>query len=91
MISLHLDRERYFAHEVQYLANIARNQYELAKSIKSFIEEQLIKDGNSHFLNDVINCTLSEVNWQELAEGYVQQNGTVFNQEALQGDSNDDR
>ena len=75
--------------DIQNLANTARNQYELANSIKNFVEENMIKDENGKditncFLNDLINSALSEVNWQELAEGYVQENGTVFNQESVE-------
>jgi hypothetical protein len=89
LVSLHIDNEQHYEREVQNLANNARNQYELAKDIKSFVEENMIKDENGKditncFLNDLINATLSEVNWQELAEGYVQENGTVFNQESVE-------
>ena len=89
LVALHIDNEQHYEREVQNLANNARNQYELAKDIKSFVEENMIKDENGKditncFLNDLINATLSEVNWQELAEGYVQENGTVFNQESVE-------
>ena len=89
LVSLHIDNEQYYEREVQHLANNARNQYELAKDIKNFVEENMIKDENGKditncFLNDLINATLSEVNWQELAEGYIQENGTVFNQESVE-------
>jgi hypothetical protein len=89
LVSLHIDNEQHYEREVQHLANNARNQYELAKDIKSFVEENMIKDENGKditncFLNDLINATLSEVNWQELAEGYIQENGTVFNQESVE-------
>jgi|LakMenEpi03Aug12_release.lakeMendotaPanAssembly.Ray.scaffolds.fasta_scaffold207157_4 hypothetical protein len=89
LVSLHIDNEQHYEREVQNLANNARNQYELAKDIKNFVEENMIKDENGKditncFLNDLINATLSEVNWQELAEGYVQENGTVFNQESVE-------
>jgi hypothetical protein len=89
LVSLHIDNEQHYEREVQNLANNARNQYELAKDIKSFVEENMIKDENGKditncFLNDLINATLSEVNWQELAEGYIQENGTVFNQESVE-------
>jgi hypothetical protein len=89
LVSLHIDNEQHYEKEIQHLANNARNQYELAKDIKNFVEENMIKDENGKditncFLNDLINATLSEVNWQELAEGYVQENGTVFNQESVE-------
>jgi hypothetical protein len=89
LVSLHIDNEQHYEKEIQHLANVARNQYELAKDIKSFVEENMIKDENGKditncFLNDLINATLSEVNWQELAEGYIQENGTVFNQEPVE-------
>ena len=89
LVSLHIDNEQHYEREVQNLANTARNQYELANSIKNFVEENMIKDENGKditncFLNDLINSALSEVNWQELAEGYVQENGTVFNQESVE-------
>ena len=89
LVSLHIDNEQHYEKEIQHLANNARNQYELAKDIKSFVEENMIKDENGKditncFLNDLINATLSEVNWQELAEGYIQENGTVFNQESVE-------
>jgi hypothetical protein len=75
--------------DIQNLANTVRNQYELAKDIKNFVEENMIKDDKGEditncFLADLIGSALSEVNWQELAEGYVQQNGTVFNQESVE-------
>jgi hypothetical protein len=84
------------ADDIQDLANVARNQYELSKDIKNFVEENMIKDDKGEnitncFLTDLIGSALSEVNWQELAESYIQKNGAVFNQEVLQGDSNDDR
>jgi hypothetical protein len=89
LVSLHIDNEQHYEKEIQHLANVARNQYELAKDIKNFVEENMIKDENGKditncFLNDLINSALSEVNWQELAEGYVQENGTVFNQESVE-------
>ena len=89
LVSLHIDNEQYYEREVQNLANTARNQYELANSIKNFVEENMIKDDKGEditncFLTDLIGSALSEVNWQELAEGYVQQNGTVFNQESVE-------
>jgi hypothetical protein len=89
LVSLHIDNEQHYEKEIQHLANNARNQYELAKDIKNFVEENMIKDENGKditncFLNDLINATLSEVNWQELAEGYIQENGTVFNQESVE-------
>ena len=89
LVSLHIDNEQHYEKEIQHLANNARNQYELAKDIKNFVEENMIKDENGKditncFLNDLINSALSEVNWQELAEGYVQENGTVFNQESVE-------
>ena len=48
------------------------------------IKDENGKDITNCFLNDLINSALSEVNWQELAEGYVQENGTVFNQESVE-------
>ena len=67
------------ADDIQHLAKISRSQYELAKDIKNYVEENLIKDDKGEditncFLTDLINSALSEVNWEELAEGYVQQN-----------------
>ena len=50
----------------------------------SWIKDDKGEDITNCFLNDLINSALSEVNWQELAEGYVQENGTVFNQESVE-------
>jgi hypothetical protein len=77
------------ADDIQDLANVARNQYELSKDIKNFVEENMIKDDKGEnitncFLTDLIGSALSEVNWQELAESYIQKNGTVFNQEPIE-------
>jgi len=74
------------ADDIQDLANVARNQYELSKDIKNFVEENMIKDDkgediNNCFLTDLINSALSEVNWEELAEGYVQQNVVNLDEE----------
>lgn len=74
------------ADDIQDLANVARNQYELSKDIKNFVEENMIKDDKGEditncFLADLINSALSEVNWEELAEGYVQQNVVNLDEE----------
>ena len=44
LVSLHIDNEQHYEREVQNLANNARNQYELAKDIKSFVEEKTYPD-----------------------------------------------
>ena len=77
------------ADDIQDLAKTSRSQYELANRIKNYVEENLIKDDKGEditncFLTNLINSALSEVNWEELAEGHVQQNDTVFNQESVE-------
>ena len=77
------------ADDIQDLAKTSRSQYELANRIKNYVEENLIKDDKGEditncFLTNLINSALSEVNWEELAEGHVKQNGTVFNQESVE-------
>jgi hypothetical protein len=61
------------ADDIQDLAKTSRSQYELANSIKNYVEENMIKDDKGEditncFLTDLIGSALSEVNWQELAE-----------------------
>lgn len=74
------------ADDIQDLAKTSRSQYELSKDIKNYVEENMIKDDKGEditncFLTDLINSALSEVNWEELAEGYVQQNVVNLDEE----------
>jgi len=74
------------ADDIQDLAKTSRSQYELEKDIKNFVEENMIKDDKGEditncYLSDLIGSALSEVNWQELAEGYVQQNVVNLDEE----------
>lgn len=67
------------ADDIKDLAKTSRSQYELSKDIKNYVEENMIKDDKGEditncFLTDLINSVLSEVNWEELAEGHVEQN-----------------
>lgn len=71
-VALWIDNDRGLADEVTSMARRQTKTYELGQEIKGFIEE-LCPDLGASMFADLLNASLREVNWYEIAEHYIDQ------------------
>lgn len=70
LVNLHLNEGNHLE-EITRLARKSKTLNELAESLKEFVSDLLIPENSrDYFLLDVINSTLSAVNWEEIAQPY---------------------
>jgi hypothetical protein len=55
------------------IAEEADNEYDLSIRLQAFTEEHIVSDEYDGLRGDLLGAALSEVNWQELAEGKLQE------------------
>ena len=70
-VKLWLDNEEGTYADTQHMARGARDEWELADELKSYVEDMAPDLGASMFA-DLLGAALSEVNWQEIAAAYIE-------------------
>ena len=73
LTALWIDNDQGLQEEVNELASRAHSPYALANTLEDFIGE-LNPAPQAGLFSDFINSCLSEVNWEELAETYYEEN-----------------
>ena len=52
--------------------NRAKDKYDAARAIKEAVEEMNPLAGQASVYSDLMTATLGEVNWEEIAEGFLE-------------------
>ncbi len=81
LLNLHFDNcyqddaERIYneAEDTKLFSKEKNAKHELADFIKQSIEEEYLPDTDSPFYNDLLNGAISEINFLEIADGYIEE------------------
>jgi hypothetical protein len=67
-VALWLDNEQSLQREAQRLAN--RSTHRAADALKTFVTDDILPDLGASLASDLLNAAVSEVDWQEVAEHF---------------------
>jgi hypothetical protein len=69
-VGLWLDNDQSLQREAQRVVNREANIYRAADALKTFVTEDVLPDLGASLAQDLLNAAVSEVDWQEVAEHF---------------------
>jgi thioredoxin-related protein len=72
LVKLWLDNDEGSCRYCEELAKQAKNAYDLSNQLKDMIEEDA-PDLGANMYSDLLTAAISEVNWYEIAEHYMEE------------------